>query len=732
MFFNNKKSVALGLGVIALAGNFATAQVNPLVSEIAPYVYPQNRPSAPKAMTYMPDGASYLELSSDGKQIVRYDVKTGKQLDVFFDVARARESAIADIEGFTLSDDASKVLVWRNTKEIYRHSFTAEYYVYEVRSRLLRPLSKQNSRQQEPIFSPDSRMVAFVADNNVYVAKLDYETEVAVTTDGCRNKIINGVPDWTYEEEFSTTASMSWSPDNLTLCYLRYDETDVPMFTFPVYEGTCNPNKEYKYYPGQYSYKYPVAGETNSKVSLHSYDIETRKVKDVTLPDSRIEYIPRIEYQPEGNLLLVATLNRDQNRLEIYTVNPKSTVVKSIYVEESKAWISPETYEDLHLAKDYFVINSSRSGYNQLYVYSYAGSQMRALTNDKCDVTAYYGADALGNHYYQTASPTPMDRTLHRVDRKGVVTNISEQSGTTSAKFTPDMSYALISHSDANTPTVYTIANAQGKTIRTVVDNAAYAARYTNLPRKEFFTMESDGNTLNGYMIKPVDFTSTKRYPVIMFQYSGPQSQQVLNKWVMDWDFFFAKQGYIVICVDGRGTGGRGRAFCDVVYKQLGKYETIDQIAAARYAANLPYVDAKRIGIFGWSYGGYETLMAASADGAPYAAAVAVAPVTDWRYYDTVYAERYMLTPQQNEDGYKTSAPINRVAKLSCPLLIMSGTADDNVHETNTLQYVSELQNIGGFCDMFIFPNMNHSINFCNARAVVYAKMLDYFNKTMK
>jgi dipeptidyl-peptidase-4 len=290
----------------------------------------------------------------------------------------------------------------------------------------------------------------------------------------------------------------------------------------------------------------------------------------------------------------------------------------------------------------------------------------------------------------------------------------------------------MMSYSNANTPSVYTIATAAGKTLRTLVDNSTYAAKYTDLPKKEFFTMNSDGNVLNGYMIKPTNFSEAKKYPVVMFQYSGPGSQQVLNKWAMDWDFYFAKQGYIVICVDGRGTGGRGRAFSDVVYKQLGKYETIDQLAAARYAAALPYVDAKRIGIFGWSYGGYETLMAASADGAPYAAAVAVAPVTDWRYYDTVYAERYMLTPNQNESGYNAAAPINRVAKLSCPLLIMSGTADDNVHHVNTLQYVSNLQSVGGLCDMFIFPNMNHSINYCNARAVVYAKMLDYFNKTMK
>lgn len=293
------------------------------------------------------------------------------------------------------------------------------------------------------------------------------------------------------------------------------------------------------------------------------------------------------------------------------------------------------------------------------------------------------------------------------------------------------MDYCVLSYSNVSTPPVYTVNTSSGKVLRTLEDNSTYHERYAGLPEKEFFVMESDGVKLNGYMVKPTGFDVTKKYPVIMYQYSGPGSQEVLNRWRMDWDYYFAIKGYIVMCVDGRGTGGRGREFMDVVYKRLGYYETVDQINAARYAASLPFVDKDQIGIFGWSYGGYETLMAISNADSPYSAAVAVAPVTDWRYYDTVYAERYMLTPQQNGSGYDASAPINRVDGVKCPLLLMSGTADDNVHFYNTLQYVSVLQSRGILCDMLVFPNMNHSINGCNARAVVYAKMLDFFNRNM-
>jgi dipeptidyl-peptidase-4 len=728
---NMKKYNILIALTIAVGAFPIHAQKSAIVGEIAPYVYPQNRPSAPKAFTYIQDGNQYLLLSDDGKRIVSYDTKTGKELETVVDVATTRENKIDYIEGFSVSPDGGKLLLYKDSKAVYRRTFTAQYYVYEIRTRLLRPLSATHNRQMSPLFSPDSRMISFVVDNNIYIKKLDYNTEVAVTSDGKQNEVINGVPDWTYEEEFETSNSMAWAPDNLTLCYIKYNEKNVPMFTFPLYQGTCEPKDEYALYPGIYSYKYPVAGEVNSTVSVHSYDVETRKIKDIALPGNGIEYIPRIHYGGAPERLVVVTLNRNQNHLEFYSVNPKSTVVKSIYTETSKAWINPTTYQDITFNDDNFVIISGKSGYNHLYQYSYSGALVKQLTSGNYDVTEYYGSDVNGNYYYQSAQPTPKDRVVYKVDKKGIASLLSQKEGTSTANFTPSKDYMVLSYSNITTPPIYTLCSNSGKPIRTLEDNASYAAKYKNVAQKEFFTFNSDGNTLNGYIIKPNEFSSSKKYPVVMYQYSGPESQEVVNRWKMDWDFYFASKGYIVVCVDGRGTGGRGTEFSNVVYKQLGKYETIDQVNAAKYVKSLPYVDANHVGMFGWSYGGYETLMCITQPNAPWSAAVAVAPVTSWRYYDTVYTERYMLTPQQNESGYDECSPINRVNNINCPLLIMSGTADDNVHESNTLQFVSALQSEGILCDMLIFPNKNHSIYGCNARAVVYAKMFDWFQKNL-
>ena len=702
------------------------------VSELAPYCYPDNK-AASAEIVFMPDGKNYVERSDDGRKLIIKDIASGKDLDTLFDIDHTRETTIADFEGFALSPDASKVMVWRASEPVYRRSSTAEHYVYEVRSRLLKPLSTQHRRQSEPLFSPDSRMVAFVAENNIYAAKLDYGTEVAVTTDGEAGKIINGATDWTYEEEFGVTSLMSWAPDNLTLCYVRFDESAVPLYTLPVYAGTCDKQEQFELYPGVMSYKYPVAGKPNSVVSVHSYDVETRKTNTIDLPGGAAYYIPRIAYGPKPTQLMIATLNRDQNRYEIFSSNPKSGVSRSVYTEESKAWIEPEAYEALHAGENSFVVAGASEGYTRFYEYSYAGAKLKAITPDNCDATAFYGSDAAGNYYYQAAAPTPLDRTVYRLDRKGAVSAVSRDNGTSAAVFSPGCSNMILSYSNIDTPPTYTVNKADGKELRVLEDNKQLADRALPLLcHKEFFTFRSGDYELNGFIIKPRDFSSSRRYPVIMSQYSGPGSQSVLHKWSLDWEHYFASKGYVVICVDGRGTGGRGTAFRYSVYKDLGNLETVDQVAAARYAASLPYVDPDRIGIYGWSFGGYEALMCASADDCPYAAAVSVAPVTDWRYYDSVYTERYMLTPQQNEAGYRSSSAILRSLHLACPLLIMYGTSDDNVHPANALQYVSTLQSAGILCDMFVFPNMNHSINGCNARSVVFAKMLQFFDNKLK
>jgi len=714
------------------AASAAIPMRNSAVNELAPYCYPANRPAS-ASVVFMPDGLSYVERSDDGKRLVVKDAASGKENNVLFNLEHTRETTLDSFEGFIISPDATKVMVWRNSEPVYRRSTTAEYYVYEVRSRLLRPLSKEHPRQSVPLFSPDSRMVAFVADNNIYAAKLDYGSEVPVTTDGSAGKIINGATDWTYEEEFGTTSLMAWAPDNLTLCYVRFDESDVPLYSLPLYEGCCEPKEEYALYPGIMSYKYPVAGKSNSRVSLHSYDVETRKTKEITFPGGAPYYIPRIAYGANENMLMVSTLNRDQNNYELFCVNPKSTVSRSVYVRKSDAWIEQEVYSGIYYGDNSFTIATDENGYTAYHEYSYAGALLRRIELPQADLTAYYGNDSEGRVYFQAAAPRAIDRTVYCMDRKGNIRKIGPDKGTSSAVMSAGCKFMQFTHSDNSTPPVSDIRRPEGKALRIVCDNAAYASTASDLKAdKDFMTININGNELNAYMVRPRGFDSSRRYPVIMSQYSGPGSQQVLDKWTLDWEDYYASKGYIVFCVDGRGTGGRGAAFRTAVYRRLGILETEDQTAAARYLAGLPYVDSSRIGIYGWSYGGYEALMCATAKDCPFAAAVAIAPVTDWRYYDTVYTERYMLTPQQNEQGYNDASVMLRYLSLGCPLLMMYGTADDNVHPANTLQFVSRLQSAGMLCDMFVFPNMNHSINGCNARQVVYGRMFDFFSQKMK
>lgn len=718
------------LGCVLAAG-----AANADMKDMAPFVYPHNIPARAERPAYAPDGLTYLTLSADGRKVVRMDTRTGAETETVMDAANTRETKIDRMESFTLSPDGSKLLITTASEPIYRRSTKAVHYVYEIRTRIMRPLSDTHTTQRAPMFSPDGRMVAFVADdNNIYLKKLDYNTEVAVTTDGKKDAVINGVPDWVYEEEFSTDRSMAWAPDNLTLCYLKYDEAEVPLYSFPLYEGSCDPKRQYSLYPGAFTYKYPVAGQPNSKVSIWSYDIETRKTKGVTLKDSRIEYIPRIAYGPTPDRLMAVTLNREQTRMEIYSVNPRSGVSKSVLVEQEDAWLEPATYEQIRFEADGFVILSARTGFTHAYKYAYTGSLTRTITSGQFDVTDYYGSDTRGNHYYQSTSTGAVNRTVDRIDAKGVVKHLSPAEGNGSAWLTPTANFYTLIYSNVTTPPSYTLYAAQGdKKLRTVKDNKELAAKYASAPKREFITVPTaDGVTLNGFIIKPKDFDSSRRYPLIMNQYSGPGSQEVLNKWSADWMQYAAMQGYVVLTVDPRGTGGRGRKWETVVYKNLGHYETIDQQGAARWAASQPYIDPARIGITGWSYGGYETLMAISTPSQPFASAVAIAPVTDWRFYDTIYAERYMLTPQQNASGYAESAPLGRAGAVDIPLLIMHGTADDNVHLMNTLQYVSVMQQQGRFCDMFLYPNMNHSINGCDARLNVYSKMLHHFDRTLK
>lgn len=695
------------------------------------YVYPNNG-AASASLNFMPDGQSYIRLSADAKRLERYDVATGKELGTLLDVTSTRgDRKIERINGYSVSPDGSLILVYETKEPIYRRTFRAEYFIYNVARNTLKPLSTEHPRQQSPVVSPDGRMVAFMgADNNIYIHKVDYGSEVAVTTDGKPGEIINGIPDWVYEEEFATSRSMEWAPDNSMLCYLKYNETDVPAYSLTLYEGACDPKEEYALYPGRFTYKYPVAGEPNSKVTIHSYDVETRKTLDLPLPGRDIEYIPRIHFGPNASTLIALALNREQNRLDFYSVNPRSSVATQIHQETSPAWVRPEAYQEVSYEPSGMVIYSDRTGWSHLYRIAYNGNDLGALTSGEYDVTGYYGTTPDGSYYYQAAQPGPTERTIYKVDRKGKHTAVTPSEGWANATFAPGGAYYILNYSTAAVPPVYTlVGSAKEKTLRTLEDNAATAAKYASAPRREFFKLPSAGYELNGYLIKPADFNPAKKYPVIISQYSGPGSQEVCNRWGIDWMQYYAQLGYVIACVDGRGTGARGREFEQCVYKNLGFYETKDQTALLEYLAAQPW--AGRIGIYGWSYGGYESLMCATS-GAGFAASVAVAPVTSWRYYDTIYAERYMSTPRANAEGYDRSAPLTRAAGAKCPILLMHGTADDNVHPENTMEFAAQLINLNRWPEMLLFPNMNHSIYGCNTRAVVYARMLEFFNRELR
>lgn len=723
--FINK--IISAVAALALFANSAHAL------QISDFTLSGSRPERPQKMVSAADGTFYYQMT-DNSKIEKIDYKTGKSLGAVFDSSTARNCSIKSWDGFIMSEDESKILLYTNVESIYRYSFKAEYYVFEVKRNNMKPLTAKG-QVEIATFSPDARMVGFVYENNIYLKKLDYDTEVAVTTDGKIGEIINGVPDWVYQEEFGMLNSLAFSSDNTTLSYLKWNERDVPTYTFPIYEGVCNRHKEYSKYPGEFSYKYPVAGEANSIVTVNNYDVETRKTKQIKLPDN-VYYIANIKYAPSPDRLMVMTLNRDQNSLQLFAVNPKSTVSKLVYTDNSDSWINVESVISMTRYYDnYFIIASERSGFNHLYKYANSGSLIGQITKGDWQVTQYYGHDAITNTYYfQTTQDGPLNRTVSSLNAKGIMTKLSKETGWNQATFNSTFTYYLLDHSELNKPNQYTFYNAKGIKLRTILDNKEYADKYCSpeVPKREFFTCMSDGNQLNGYMIKPVDFNSSKKYPVILSQYSGPSSQMVKNQWKLDWEQYAAMNGYIVVCVDGRGTGFRGKAWESVVYMQLGKYESIDQIAVAKYMASQSYVDSSKIGIYGWSFGGYETLMAMSQKNSPFAAGVAVAPVTDWRFYDTIYTERFMRTPQQNEDGYNCSSAINAIPNLKGRLLIMAGTADDNVHISNTYQYCSELTAQHKICDMMVYPNMNHSINGCDVRSILYKRILDHFDTYLK
>lgn len=671
------------------------------------------------------DGEYYFQPDASKSKIIKYSYKTGLPVETVFDTQTARDCNFTTFEGFLMSPDENRLLIYNNSEPIFRRSFKADYYYYDIRRNLVRKLTDNKSKQMSPVFSKDGRMLAYVLDNDIWLAKFDYETESQITKDGALGKIINGATDWAYEEEFGITSLMDFSPDNKLLAFVRFDEGDVNEFEFDVYNGDL--------YPGNMSFKYPKAGEKNSKIACNIFDIESKTTRALNFPANDIEYIPRIVFAPNSQLA-VMTLNRDQNDFKMYFADPRTTISKLVLREQNDRYINYDFLNSIEFVGDQFLYLSEKDGYSHIYLYSMAGVPQKQLTSGPYDVTEILAYDPdTKSVYYQAAEESPLRRDIYKVDAvKGTKTKLSAKPGYNTAQFSKGGKYYINKWSDANTPTLVTVNNPVGKELRTLEDNKELGSRLAsvNLSKKEFFMVKgADGTTLNAWMLKPANFNPNKKYPLLMVQYSGPDSQQVLNRFGVDWVDYLVSQGYIVASVDGRGTGARGEDFRKSTYMNLGLQEADDQIAAARYFATLPYIDASDISIWGWSYGGYNVLMALSRSNGVFKSGIAIAPVTDWRFYDSIYAERYMRTPQQNKLGYDNGSPLMLAPHLSGNLLLMHGSADDNVHYQNTMEYAAALIKADKQFDMFVFPDQNHSISGPSNRNYLYKKMIDFLNR---
>lgn len=677
--------------------------------------------------------SEYAQMSSDSKKIVKYSFKTGKETGVLFDVADTKGVSINDFEGYKISDDG-RILIQTNTKRIYRRSYKADFYLYDIKNKTMKKLSEKGL-QQIPTFSPDGKHIAFVRDNNIFIT--DGKTEKQITTDGKFNEIINGVPDWVNEEEFGFNNALAWSSDGKTLSWIRYDESKVKTYSLQTFMGSKPTRKEFTVYPGEYAYKYPKAGEDNSKVTVWAHNLINGKTLQYQLPLDTDGYVPRVKTFPRENQILIYTMNRHQDMLNLYVSNPLTGTCRLLIKENVPKYVKEEAMEGISIMKNCILLPSDRDGYMHLYLYSLEGKLIRQIEKGAYDVTKVYGYDEkTGSTYFQAAGKTPMQRETYVADKHGKVSCLSLKDGWNDAVFSGDYKFFLNTWSDRNHPYVYTIYDNRGKMIREVLNNDTLLANIVkyDIPTKEFFKFTtSEGIELNGWMMKPSDFDENKKYPVIMHQYSGPGSQQVIDSWSIGsmgnggiFDAYLSQKGFIIVSVDGRGTGGRGAEFEKCIYQRLGDLESKDQVEAALWLGKEKYVDAGRIGIWGWSFGGFNTLMSMSEGRNTFKAGVSIAPPTNWRYYDTVYTERYMRTPQENPDGYATN-PIERVGKLNGKLLICHGIADDNVHIQNAYEYSEALVQADKDFKENFYTNRNHSIYGGNTRNHLLRQVAEWF-----
>ncbi|MCW3805414.1 S9 family peptidase [Plebeiibacterium marinum] len=683
----------------------------------------------------MADGIHYTTLEK-GTQINKYAYSSGKKVATLFDIANIKDCPIQHIQDYEINSTNTKILVYTNQEMVYRRTFKANFFVYDIKRKEIKPLS-EGDKQQAAEFSPDGEMVSFVKNNDVYIYKIKFDTETRVTKDGEFNKIINGVPDWVYEEEFEYNKATAWSPNSTELAYVRFDETNVKKFSFPVYKGSNPTHNEYALYPGEYNFKYPKAGEENAKVSVKVFHIKNRTTKTMKIEEGDY-YLPRIKWTQEPGKLGILKLNRLQNQFDLLIANTATAIAQSVFTHRNDYYLDVEILNDLTFSNDgkYFIYVSEMDGYNHIHLYTMAGMKVRQLTKGEWDVTDFYGYDENKKLlYYQAAKVSSTQREVYAVSIDGKKDyKLTSKTGMHSADFSTGFKYFINTFSNTSTPPQYTLHTQSGKYIRTLQDNASLKETVSQfrISPKEFFTFTtSQGVELNGWMVKPLDFDTNNKYPVLMTQYSGPNSQEVLDEWSVGWEQYLASQGYLVACIDPRGTGARGEEFRKCTYMKLGQIESNDQIEGARYLGSLNYTDASRIGIWGWSYGGFMSCSCLSKANGIFKVGIAVAPVTNWRYYDSVYTERFMRKPQENPKGYDENSPINMADNLTGRLFIIHGMADDNVHFQNTVEYIEQLIQANKQFDMFAYPNRNHGIYGGNTRMHLYQMMSDYLKKNL-
>ena len=685
------------------------------------------RPEYVWGINWMNDGAFYSSMERNEKSvnIIKNSIKTGEKVSTIVNgesLIPANQKVPIDFDGYEFNSDESKILFTTETEGIYRRSSKSVYYLYDVKSNKIQPLS--GGKQMFATYSPDANKVAFVKENNLYFKNLSSNKEIQITKDGKRNEIINGWCDWVYEEEFGFAKAFFWSPDGSKIAYYKFNETEVPEYNMQMWGDL---------YPEDYRFKYPKAGEKNSVVEIKIYDIKTGKISNVNVGEVEDQYIPRIKWTNTSSKLLVYRMNRLQNTLEILQANSATGETKVIMTEKDKAYV--EIFDDAYFMNSGFIMASEKDGYKHLYYYNWDGKLINQITKGNWDVVELKGVNEKKKVlYFTSAESAAMQRDFYKINLDGSKkTKLTKEAGTHDIDMSTDTKYFIDTYSNINTPPTFKLHNGlTGKLIKQLKDNKALEAEMKefNFTKADFFKFKTSENVeLNGYMIKPSDFKETQKYPVLMFVYGGPGINTVNDSWIgsnYTWYQMLAQKGYIVVSIDGRGTGYRGAEFKKSTYGQLGNLESKDQIEGAKYLKTLPYIDNNRVGIWGWSFGGYMTSLCMNIGADVFKMGIAVAPVTTWRYYDTIYTERYLGLPKDNASGYDDNSPIQHTDKLKGKFLLIHGTGDDNVHYQNAVDYHNALIKAGKQFDSFHYPNRNHGIYGGNTRLHLYQMMTDY------